>query len=118
MTIPKETAVIPADPVFDGELVDNERPTNQRQRPGQQLALWWQRCPRVPPALKSRTHAVQSTRDATVTIICAPWWFLRATGRGGVLAARVWRRWVTVRDYEKRLSSRRSWRISTSRSVS
>ncbi len=99
MTAPKETAVIPAAPVFDGELVD-DRPATQQQRPGQ-LALWWQRCPRVPPPLKTRAHAVQAARDAAVTITCAPWRFLRAAGRGSVLAARAWRRWVTVRDYRE-----------------
>src|SRR6185312_4905782 len=97
MTTPEHTAVIPADPVLDGELVDDAGVT-QRRRPAW-LAVWWQRSPRVPLALKSRAHAARAARDAAVTITCTPWRFTRAAGRGSVLAARAWRHWVTVRDY-------------------
>jgi S-DNA-T family DNA segregation ATPase FtsK/SpoIIIE len=100
MSAPEDTAVIPADPVFDGELLDDDRPSGQRQRPGR-LALWWQRSPRVPTTLKSGAHAVQAAKDVAVAFLCAPWWFVSAAGRGAVLAARAWRRWVTVRDYRE-----------------
>lgn len=98
MSTPEDTSVIPADPVLDGELLDDDRPPGQRQPPGR-LASWWQRSPRVPTALKSRAHALQAAKDLAVALLCAPWWFVSAAGRGAVLAARAWRRWVTVRDY-------------------
>src|SRR5690348_9197649 len=97
MTAPEHTAVIPADPVLDGELVDDRRATH-RQQPAR-LVLWWQHSSRIPLALKSRAQAARAARDAAVTITCAPWRFTRAAGRGSVLSARAWRRWVTVRDY-------------------
>ena len=93
-------AVIPADPVLDGELIDNDnRPSGQRQH--DRAASWWQRSPRVSAAFKSRTHATQAAKDAAVTLVCAPWRFMAATARGTVLAIRAWRRWVTVRDYRE-----------------
>jgi DNA segregation ATPase FtsK/SpoIIIE, S-DNA-T family len=98
MSTTEDTAVIPAAPVFDGELLD-DRSIGQ-QRTGR-VALWWQRSPRVPAALKSRGHAIQAARDAAVTAACAPWWFVGAAGRGTVLAVRAWRRWVKVRDYRE-----------------
>jgi S-DNA-T family DNA segregation ATPase FtsK/SpoIIIE len=33
--------------------------------------------------------------------VLAPWWFVRAVGRGLVLALRGWRRWVRVHDYRE-----------------
>src|SRR5215470_6681089 len=93
-------AVIPAEPVFDGELLDDNRPTDQQQRSGW-VAFWWQRSPRIPTALKGRAHAVQAAKDAVVSVICAPWRFVGAAGRGAVLAARAWRRWVRVQDYRE-----------------
>jgi S-DNA-T family DNA segregation ATPase FtsK/SpoIIIE len=83
------------------ELVDDDRSRDRQQTPYPypRPASWWQHSPRVPVALKSRTHATQAAKDAAVRVVCSPWWFVRATGRGTVLAARAWRRWVTVRDY-------------------
>ncbi len=93
-------AVIPADPVLDGELIDDDRPGQGPQRyPG--AASWWQRSPRVPAALKSRASAAQAAKDAAVAGVRSPWRFVGAAGRGTVLAARAWRRWVTVRDYRQ-----------------
>ncbi|MGH3708335.1 MAG: cell division protein FtsK [Pseudonocardiaceae bacterium] len=98
MSTPGEAVVVPADPVLDGELIDDDRPgEHERYR----QASRWQRSPRVPAALKSRTHAAQATKDAAVTVARAPWRFVAATGRGTVLAVRAWRRWVTVRDYRE-----------------
>jgi S-DNA-T family DNA segregation ATPase FtsK/SpoIIIE len=96
-----EKAVIPADPVLDGELIeDSISPVGQQERP-RRVESWWQRSPRDPAALKSRTHRIQAARDAAVTMCCAPWWFVRSAGRGTVLAFRAWRRWGTVRDYRE-----------------
>jgi S-DNA-T family DNA segregation ATPase FtsK/SpoIIIE len=99
MSAPEDAAVIPADPVLDGELLD-DRSTGQRQQ-FRRVVLWWQRSPRVPTVLKSCAHAVQAARNAAVSVICAPWWFVGAAGRGTVLAVRAWRRWVTVHDYRE-----------------
>jgi DNA segregation ATPase FtsK/SpoIIIE, S-DNA-T family len=99
MSTSEDTAVIPADPVFDGELLD-DRSAVQRHGAGR-VVSWWLRSPRVPLGLKSRGYAIQAARDAAVTAACAPWWFVGAAGRGTVLAVRAWRRWVTVRDYRE-----------------
>lgn len=101
MSTSDKKAVIPADPVLDGELIeDSISPDGQQERP-RRVVSWWQRSPRVPAALKSRTHGIQAARDAVVTMCCAPWWFVRAAGRGTVLACRAWRRWGTVHDYRE-----------------
>ena len=100
MITPGEAAVIPADPVLDGELIDdNERPVGQHER--YRPVSWWQRAPRVPAALKSRAHAAQAAKDAAVIVARSPWRFVAATARGTVLAVRAWRRWVTVHDYRE-----------------
>ncbi|MBV9013982.1 MAG: cell division protein FtsK [Pseudonocardiales bacterium] len=96
MTTPQHAAVIPANPVLDGELIDDD----QRQQSGR-VVSWWQRSPRIPAVLKDRAQAAQAAKDATVIVICAPWRFMGASGRGTVLAVRAWRRWVTVRDYRE-----------------
>jgi DNA segregation ATPase FtsK/SpoIIIE, S-DNA-T family len=98
MTTAHDGAVMPADPVLDGELIDDTHIGSQRPR---RLASWWQRSARVPAVLKTRAHAVQAAKDTAVIMICAPWRFVSAAGRGAVLAVRAWRRWVTVRDYRE-----------------
>ena len=101
MTTPPEAAVIPADPVLDGELIeDNDRAGGQRQR-SRRAPSWWQRSPRVPTALKSWAHASQAGKDTAVAVTRSPWLFVGAAGRGTVLAVRAWRHWVTVRDYRE-----------------
>ncbi|MGH3825551.1 MAG: cell division protein FtsK [Pseudonocardiaceae bacterium] len=99
MSTPGNAAVIPADPVLDGELIDDERPSGQHER--YRPASWWQRSPRVPAALKSRASAAQAAKDTAISVVRSPWRFVAATGRGTVLAARAWRRWVSVRDYRE-----------------
>jgi DNA segregation ATPase FtsK/SpoIIIE, S-DNA-T family len=101
MNTPEKTAVIPADPVLDAELIDDDnRPTGGRQHdPG--AASWWQRSPRVPATLQSRAHTAQAAKDAAVTVVRSPWRFVRAAFRGTVLAIRAWRGWVSVRDYRE-----------------
>jgi S-DNA-T family DNA segregation ATPase FtsK/SpoIIIE len=84
--------------VLDGELVDEDQPHGERTHVSHTTSRW-QRSPQVPAALKSRTQAVQLAKDATAAVVCSPWWFVRATGRGTVLSVRAWRQWVTVRDY-------------------
>jgi S-DNA-T family DNA segregation ATPase FtsK/SpoIIIE len=100
MSAPEDASVIQADPVLDGQLLDDDPSAGQR-RPAGRVVSWWQRSPRVPTAFKSRTHAAQAAKDTAVTVICAPWRFASTAGRGTVLAARAWRRWVTVRDYRE-----------------
>ncbi len=94
------SAVIPADPVLDAELLDDDDRPHTRQE-HYRRSSWWQRSPHVPAAFKSRANAAQAAKDAAVTTMSSPWRFLRAAGRGTVLAVRAWRRWVTVRDYRE-----------------
>ena len=96
MTTPHDGAVIPADPVLDGELIDD----GQRQQP-RRVVSWWQRCPRIPAALTSRVHVTQAAKDTAVAVTRSPWRFVSASARGTVLAVRAWRRWVTVHDYRE-----------------
>jgi S-DNA-T family DNA segregation ATPase FtsK/SpoIIIE len=101
MSAPEDGAVIPADPVLEGVLVDDERQARrQSQHQGRALS-WWQRCPHVPAVLKSRASAAHAVKDAAVAVVRAPWRFVSASARGTVLAARAWRRWVRVHDYRQ-----------------
>ncbi|MCA1696293.1 MAG: cell division protein FtsK, partial [Actinobacteria bacterium] len=94
-------AVIPAEPVLDGELIEDDRPGSHSQQHSRPAASWWQRCPRIPTALKNRADAAQTAKDTAVALVRSPWWFVSASGRGTVLAVRAWRRWVTVHDYRE-----------------
>ena len=92
--------VEPADPIFDGELVDEtEGWSGQPWRA--RVWLWWARSRRVPVWLKSRPHAVQAGKDAVVAVLRSPIRYLGAVVRGVVAAARWWRRWVTISDYRE-----------------
>jgi len=99
---PADSLPVLADPILDGELVDEPRPGRSRAA---QLAAWarfrWRSSPRVPLALKSRQHAVQAAKDAAVAVVRSPWRLLGAVARGGVVAARAWRHWITVRDFRE-----------------
>jgi S-DNA-T family DNA segregation ATPase FtsK/SpoIIIE len=101
MNTPREGAVIPAEPVLDGELIEDDRPDGHPQKYSPPAASWWHRCPRVPAALKNRANATQATKDTIVTVVRAPWRFVSASGRGTVLAMRAWRRWVSVHEYRE-----------------
>ncbi|MGH3783700.1 MAG: cell division protein FtsK, partial [Pseudonocardiaceae bacterium] len=101
MSTPQDAAMIPADPVLDGELIEDDELLGGQWQQSHRVASWWQRCPRVPVALTSRAHAIQAAKGAAVTMIGAPWRFVGAAGRGTVLAVRGWRRWVTVHDYRE-----------------
>ncbi|MGH4009443.1 MAG: cell division protein FtsK [Pseudonocardiaceae bacterium] len=101
MSASNDGAMIPADPVLDGELLDDDRRARHELQHQGRAPSWWQRCPHVPAALKSRASAAHATKDAAVEIVRAPWRFVSASGRGTVLAARAWRRWVRVHDYRE-----------------
>ena len=102
MSTSNDAAVVPADPVLDGELLDgNSQLDESYDQHRRRVASWWQRSRRVPVALKSRADAVQAAKDAAVAMVWAPWRLVSATARGTVLAMRAWRRWVTVRDYRE-----------------
>ncbi|MGH3629698.1 MAG: cell division protein FtsK, partial [Sciscionella sp.] len=92
-------AVVPA--ILDGELLEDTEDTNTASTTtrGSRVRAWWHRSGRVPLALKSRQHARQVVRDTVARLLCSPVWFLRATVRGIVASARLWRQWVRVHDY-------------------
>jgi S-DNA-T family DNA segregation ATPase FtsK/SpoIIIE len=88
--------VVPADPVYDGEFVDDE----STPRPAA-FTNWWQRSRRIPQVFKSRAAAQQAARDLLIRLVFAPFRFLGSVGRGAILAVRGWRRWVRVHDYRE-----------------
>jgi S-DNA-T family DNA segregation ATPase FtsK/SpoIIIE len=89
-----------AEPVLDGELVDDTLPQPRRREPQKnRFVLWWLRSPRVPLWLKQRDQARQAAKDLVVAVLKSPIRSIGAVVRGIVAAARWWRRWVTVRDY-------------------
>ncbi|WP_024877764.1 cell division protein FtsK [Saccharomonospora piscinae] len=90
-----------ADPVVDGELVDDLPhpvvPIPLRRR----FVRWWRSSPRVPSSLKNRELFIQALKDVTVAVLRSPWRYLRAVVRGVLAAFRWWRKWVTVSDYRE-----------------
>jgi S-DNA-T family DNA segregation ATPase FtsK/SpoIIIE len=88
--------LVPADPVYDGELVDDEPVAASAA-----FTSWWQRSRHVPQVIKSRAAARQAVRDGAVRLACSPFRFAGSVGRGLVLALRGWRRWVRVHDYRE-----------------
>ncbi|WP_158893708.1 FtsK/SpoIIIE domain-containing protein [Amycolatopsis anabasis] len=91
-----------AEPILDGELVDDGPTTTRQQRTRwRRFVSWWQRSPRVPVSLKTRAQAVQAGKDLVVAVLRSPWRYTLAVLRGLVTAVRIWRRWVTVRDYRE-----------------
>lgn len=91
----------PADPILDGELVDDDQPAATPRTAGHRFREWWQRSPRVPAALKSREHAKRAARDVAVRVLMSPLWFASAVGRGLVVVVRDWRQWIRVHDYRE-----------------
>ncbi len=79
MSTPHDGAVIPAAPVLNGELIEDDTRSDGQRQQSRQVASWWRCSPRVPAALKSRAHARQAAKDATVTVIGAPWRCVSAT---------------------------------------
>ncbi|WP_326952241.1 hypothetical protein [Amycolatopsis sp. NBC_01286] len=91
---------VKADPVLDGELVDDTLPQPRPRAPKRnRFVLWWLHSPRVPLWLKSKPQARQALKDAVMWLVLSPLRFLGAVVRGVVVGARWWRGWVTIRDY-------------------
>jgi DNA segregation ATPase FtsK/SpoIIIE, S-DNA-T family len=90
----------PAEPVYDGEIVD-DLPCAVRRAALRRFVSWWGRSRSVPIALKSRQALRQAAKDMTVWVIRSPCRFVGAVSRGIVVAARGWRRWVRVHDYRQ-----------------
>jgi S-DNA-T family DNA segregation ATPase FtsK/SpoIIIE len=91
---------VKADPVLDGELIDDTLPQpRRRERRRNRVVLWWRHSPRVPLWLKSKPHLVQAVKDRVVWLVMSPLRFVGAVVRGVVVGLRWWRGWVTVRDY-------------------
>ncbi|GAB3147037.1 FtsK/SpoIIIE domain-containing protein [Amycolatopsis stemonae] len=78
---------VKADPVLDGELIDDTLP-QPRRRLGQ---------PGPPPRRRSR----QAAKDVLAGLVRSPLRFLGSVWRGVLAAFRLWRRWVSVRDYRE-----------------
>lgn len=91
---------VPAEPVYDGELVD-VRPVAPRRTLGHRFAGWWRHSPRIPAALKSPQAARHAAMDAFRWLLRSPIRFLGAVARGVAVAVRAWRRWVRVHDYRQ-----------------
>ncbi|PXY27763.1 cell division protein FtsK [Prauserella muralis] len=89
------------DPVLDGELVEDQPFAAVRIPWRRRIKRWWQSSPRVPRSLKTQAQAKQAAKDWTVVLLRSPWRFLGAVVRGVVTGARLWRRWVAVRDYRE-----------------
>ncbi|WP_199444084.1 FtsK/SpoIIIE domain-containing protein [Umezawaea beigongshangensis] len=87
--------LVPAERVLDGELVAEPSTLARRLESG------WRRARAVPPALKSRQALRLAVKDALGWFVRSPGRFLGGVVRGGVVAARAWRRWVRVRDYRE-----------------
>ncbi|MGH3808206.1 MAG: cell division protein FtsK, partial [Pseudonocardiaceae bacterium] len=87
-----------AEPVYDGELVDDLPRTVRRAMAGR-FVTWWGRSRSVPAALKSRPALRQAAKDLLVWVVRSPCRSVGAVSRGVIVAVRGWRRWVRVHDY-------------------
>ncbi|HEX3779688.1 MAG TPA: cell division protein FtsK [Pseudonocardiaceae bacterium] len=90
--------VMPAAPVYDGELVD-DAPTVARRTVRRRFMNWWVRSRHVPAAFKSWRAARQAVKDAVVWLLRSPFRFVGSVGRGLIVSLRAWRQWVRVHDY-------------------
>ncbi|MGH3818878.1 MAG: cell division protein FtsK, partial [Pseudonocardiaceae bacterium] len=88
----------PAEPVYDGEVVD-DLPPAARRAVVRRFVTWWGRSRSVPLALTSRPALRQAAKDMIVWVVRSPCRFVGALSRGLVVAVRGWRRWVRVHDY-------------------
>lgn len=89
-----DDALVKADPILDGELVDDTLPQPRRRK---RFESWWLRSRWVPTWLKDR----QAAKDFVAGVVRSPFRCLGAAARGLVAAARWWRAWVTVRDFRE-----------------
>ncbi len=90
----------PAEPVYDGEVVD-DLPRAVRRAIVRRFMTWWGRSRSVPAALQSRQALRQAAKDMIVWVVRLPFRFVGAVSRGIVVAVRGWRRWVRVHDYRE-----------------
>ena len=77
----------PAEPVYDGEVMD-DLPRAVRRTIAHRFVTWWGRSRYVPAALTSRHALSQTAKDMTVWVIRSPGRFIGAVSRGIVVAAR------------------------------
>ncbi|OLT40552.1 cell division protein FtsK [Saccharomonospora sp. CUA-673] len=87
--------------ILDGELVEDQPFPSVRLPWRLRFKRWWQASPRVPVSLKTREQATQLVKDWITAVLRSPCRLLRAVGRGVVTGFRLWRRWITVRDYRE-----------------
>ncbi|PSL57141.1 S-DNA-T family DNA segregation ATPase FtsK/SpoIIIE [Saccharothrix carnea] len=87
--------LVPTEPVLDGELVGEPKTLVRR------LGSGWRRAGVVPPKLKSSQLIQWWLKNALRWLVRLPSRFVSGVGRGVVVAARAWRRWVRVRDYRE-----------------
>jgi DNA segregation ATPase FtsK/SpoIIIE, S-DNA-T family len=90
----------PAEPIYDGEVVD-DLPRAARREATRRLLNRWGHCRYVPAALRSRQALRQAAKEMIVWLVRSPFGFVGAVSRGLVVAARGWRRWVHVHDYRE-----------------
>lgn len=76
---------IKAEPVLEGELIDDTRPKPRRRE-------------RTESQQRQNRQAI---KDFAAAVLRSPRRFLGAVFRGAIAACRLWRRWVTVRDYRE-----------------
>ncbi|MFD7659791.1 cell division protein FtsK, partial [Actinosynnema sp. NPDC059797] len=86
--------LVPAEPVLDGELVGEPKTLVRR------LGSGWRRVG-VSPHFKSSRLLQCWSKDTIGWLVRLPGRFVGGVGRGAVVAARAWRRWVRVRDYRE-----------------
>ncbi|UKD57126.1 cell division protein FtsK [Amycolatopsis sp. FU40] len=91
-----DDALVKAEPILDGELVDDTLP-----QPRKRFESWWLRSRWVPTWFKDRNQARQAAKDFVAGVVRSPFRCLGAVARGLVAAARWWRAWVTVRDFRE-----------------
>lgn len=89
-----------AEAVYDAELVDDQ-PAAIRRTFERRFADWWRRTRWIPAALKSWQAVRYAAKDLVVWLLRSPFTFVGAVGRGLVVTARMWRRWVRVLDYRE-----------------
>ncbi|HEV7829270.1 MAG TPA: hypothetical protein VGP04_10545, partial [Pseudonocardiaceae bacterium] len=58
----------PAEPIYDGEVV-NDLPRGARREADRQLLNWWGRCRYVPAALRSQQALRQAAKDMIVWVV-------------------------------------------------
>jgi S-DNA-T family DNA segregation ATPase FtsK/SpoIIIE len=73
---------VKADPILEGELIDDALPQPRRRE-------------------RSETRRRQAAKDFVAVVVRSPFRFLGVAFRGVLAAGRLWRSWVSVRDYRE-----------------